>query len=360
MNFVIVGGGPIGLYSSIMFKKYFKNATVTVYEKRMDYSRNQILYIDKKVARHFPRKLYHDIWGEDKPGCYIGFTSRTQDANCNIRKSGLSVIIRILENSMKKLAMELGVNIINREITEADVKQLSNSADYIIGCDGTNSVLDKFIKSKMLFGKESLGMGVVFNYEDAKIKKDYIKYPQNRFRAFKSNTHPSLGYIGINIDKNEPDEELDKTIQTAFKFYGFKNTSNVRTWKFRITPYQKSKVTGQLNKSKLILIGDSAVGVHFFSGTGVNNGFNSVNLLCNLLKNGKNLSEYRRYISKLGKINIVNNNKLVIDFDNIAGKCRKLPDDKLYAIARKQKIENPEIIPRKELCLMISYNVSQK
>lgn len=45
---------------------------VILFEKRSEYTRDQILYLQKDIVKHFPRRLYNDLWGKDKPGCYIG------------------------------------------------------------------------------------------------------------------------------------------------------------------------------------------------------------------------------------------------------------------------------------------------
>ena len=48
----IMGGGPIGLFSAIEAKQQFKDATVTVIEKRLDYIRLNIPSLENPIRRH--------------------------------------------------------------------------------------------------------------------------------------------------------------------------------------------------------------------------------------------------------------------------------------------------------------------
>ncbi|NBU34537.1 hypothetical protein EB118_13450 [bacterium] len=87
---VIVGGGPVGLYAAVQIIRKYKNTQVIVIEKRQEYSRRQILFINKKSMTRFPRRLIDRIWGPKNPGCYVDLPSMTRTAKCYVMKKALA------------------------------------------------------------------------------------------------------------------------------------------------------------------------------------------------------------------------------------------------------------------------------
>ena len=368
---IVVGGGPVGLYAAIQMKRKFPSSDVSLFEKRPQYTRNQILLLKKESVKRFPLRLIHDIWGKQRSGCYVQPPPLTTSAKCYIMKrKGLnsSVVTSTLENSMKQLALRLKVRIFTQDVSLEDVKKMSEKADVLIGADGHDSVVGQLLNAKTINGKDSYGIGVTFTYSSQDKGKERIlaRSPQHRYRAFRSNENK--GYVGINVSHDEymsflNGNDLDYVIQSALRYYGFSNVTDIQSWPIKIIPYKKSRPALVVDHAKVFLVGDAAIGTHFFTGSGVNMGFDSVMFLVdNFAKHGLSkivVDKYKKFINNLSKINTKNVKSVSIPFQKTLTKCVAFSDTELARMAKQVGIKHPNVVPRTELCYLIA-NILRK
>lgn len=311
-NIVIIGGGPVGLYAALKIKTTFPKARITLYEKRQKYTRKQILLITKESSKRFPKILLSELWGKNKKGCYVEIPWLTKSAKCYFESRpelNKSIITSTLEKTIFKMISELDVKIIRKNITVSDLNELSETNDVILGCDGADSTVSKFLKTTVTKNKLSYGLGVNFKYSKRDKGPDIkpLRKPQHRYRGFRSNE--GIGYIGINLKKKEylsylKGNSLDDIVQDALNFYSFEKVSDIETWSFKVVPYRRKPCVDTVNRSNVFLVGDACIGPHFFTGSGVNNGFMSVNFIVDRF-NSKIVKNYENFIKSLSKQNAI-------------------------------------------------------
>ncbi|NBP00490.1 MAG: hypothetical protein EBU90_10280 [Proteobacteria bacterium] len=218
------------------------------------------------------------------------------------------------------------------------------------------------MQAKDITGKVRYGLGATFVYDGSRgSKRNPFQMQQHRYRPFRSGENS--GYLGVSLSKEEfsevtKDQSIGKGfVNNALEFYGFKDASDIETWPIEVTPYRKSRVALCTGKAKVYLIGDAAVGTHFFTGSGVNNGFEQVMYLVdNNLNSSRVCNRYKKFVMEIAKRSTRFIKNVDIDFDKILSKCEKLSDDELYKMAKEFNVPT-EKIPRKELCYVLSTQI---
>lgn len=92
VNTVVVGGGPVGLWTAVQAKIRNKNANIVIFEKHEEYQRKHVLKISKSSLKGAPKHPKLDPIIKE-------FTAHPM-----IRTS-------VIEGKLKKLAQELGIEI---------------------------------------------------------------------------------------------------------------------------------------------------------------------------------------------------------------------------------------------------------
>jgi len=318
MKIVIIGAGPVGLLQAIILKQLgFKN--ITILEKRKEYIRKQIVGVDPIFYYTLiPSKIRNKL---DKKICYRRRIAADGLGICNTNKYYLfnDVFIEYLSPTMKimDLEKELKNNIkshikyikdLNIDINKKEANGIKY--DVLIGADGAHSQVRKEVfKEKPIQLFKGYYTATFSFCCDIMNKKIDINNNLNNLRIFHS-YQPRIrvfrsreGYytIAIALQKEEynnykkgklPYDYL-KYLFKVFRFKGDPKKTMISHNVFPLDINEVKTVYKEINKGKYYLVGDASYSTHYFTGTGLNTGFESAFMIARDLYLKKN--EYQRY-----------------------------------------------------------------
>src|SRR6187399_1547253 len=158
MHIVSIGGGPSGLYFSILMKKAFPDARIRVLERnKADDTFGWGVVFSEETLSHFgeaDRESYDAIRGAfaywDDIETYFGGTCVTSTGHgfCGMSRKRL---LNILQERCRVLGVELEFE---REVKSAEEFR---AADLVVACDGVNSAVrqeyEKTFRPHVQWGK---------------------------------------------------------------------------------------------------------------------------------------------------------------------------------------------------------------
>lgn len=124
---IIIGAGPIGLFTAIQIKLYRPTSNIVIYEKYKEYQRKHAIHVSSK-----------------------SFSGSHQDKEFQKLLTSLSGNVRTsaMEDTLKNFALALGIHIKYENVT--DVRDLAEKdCKYLIGADGAHSI----VHSQIFHGK---------------------------------------------------------------------------------------------------------------------------------------------------------------------------------------------------------------
>ena len=322
MKISIVGGGPVGLITSIVLIEDNKNYKIDIYEKRKKNTRKQYIVsggTKGDLSKNLPKKLRLKI--RESILCFIDNPVVNKYGYCYKNKPGIdfydfSFTIEI--QKLQKILLEYikkeyksNIKYINKEFTKKDV----GDYDIIIGADGHKSfVRNELMKVKWTPLKKYESYILHVKYIDRSNKKYLVdniipekyknslsiklkrkhpftigekkqEYDQDRFRLIRSNTNKTQ--LLLQIDKTTYNKiknikvfgKLPKKIQDIVLVDSFmmnslptnlKNTP-INVYNQNIGSSDKYAIIK--NKKLFLLFGDSAMTTHIFTGEGLNINF---------------------------------------------------------------------------------------
>ncbi|MAE21292.1 MAG: hypothetical protein CMK92_02575 [Pseudomonas sp.] len=116
---VIIGGGPVGLWTAIQIKVRHRNWDVIVYERYEEYKRKHVLLLDKKSFSGYASHPLVDTFVSSLPD-----TIRTS----------------VLQEHLMDIVRRIGVRVVTgRTVTVSDVYREHPRVRTVIGADGSHS-----------------------------------------------------------------------------------------------------------------------------------------------------------------------------------------------------------------------------
>ena len=308
----IIGSGPVGLFTAyLLLLRPDINCTVTLFDKRSEYSRNQIFLIQRTWYFDLPKKVRKEL---ADISCFIDSPFTSTDAFCYIEKSKparnfscrISDFERILKDYLVK-EFKHRLFFVNENVSIEQTKILLRNFDIVVGSEGQDSILSKSLNLKKVFYPElqGYGIGVIFRFKNIPTLSK-VKHNQNLFRGFTtSNGH---GYLGVRLSKEDytnysSSKNVARLIDLGMKYYGFTDSVVETVFPIKFEPYFREQVISKINNRINVLLGDSAIGVHYFTGSGVNFGFEMASRFVRLLKK-KSLNDIKVPVKKKVKKNI--------------------------------------------------------
>jgi 2-polyprenyl-6-methoxyphenol hydroxylase-like FAD-dependent oxidoreductase len=315
---LIVGGGPTGLWLAIEINARNPTVDIEIWEKRDEYTREQIVLLHDETIRNFPPIIRRQLFGKRGAGCYVKPPPMDQLARCYIYRYSNqilgTVVIKELEHVLASY-LHNKVKFTKKTATETALQNATTKYDYIIGCDGKQSIVRKFIGGKL--ERNTIGYGLVMTFDSPEpalvrpnnkvvrgIQSGATQHiPQHRFRGFRS--RGMNYYIAVQLRKNEYDRvtharTLDDTPayfqklgQQAAAFYGMVLPDTLRNVKVASFPIELSisnVISDNIGKTRIAIIGDAFLGVNFFSGLGVNWGMMQATTLAKVIVGEESMS----------------------------------------------------------------------
>lgn len=137
-NFVIVGAGPVGLWTAIQIRKRCPNSTITLYERYEAYRRQHVLKIQHSSV-FFGASRSHDEL-DDAFFEEVFLTTRKNVKRSPFQKSFIST--NTIESNLKKWAIALGCEIVYKHIDSLEqLLERHNSDAVFILANGAHSEL---------------------------------------------------------------------------------------------------------------------------------------------------------------------------------------------------------------------------
>ena len=328
-NLLICGAGPIGLITTYFIQKNIPNLNTVLVEKRKKYDRNYHLLLTEDTFNTLPLELKQSIWGYSKYGCYVlpppidakgyCFINPPVDVQVPDRFSSMvysndyfnidsltgkrtfkrlmSIPISVLETAMEELIKVKypQVKIIKPSDDTVEFNCANKFANLFNNKDAIyNYIIDAtgFKANKGEVTEKEKGMTLIIKSDLNNIKEfmtdaNIDLHPtQHKSRFFSNNEKWHTALLSIR-DLHEPDN-LDKVtkwddisranqqyINDEYKKYTGKDLVPTEIEKINIFDIELKQNNDMYEKNGEIYkfyIGDSACAVHFFSGTGINNG----------------------------------------------------------------------------------------
>ncbi len=323
---VIVGAGPVGLWTAIQAKLYSPELNIVILEQYPEYQRKHIVNISEaslENAHNNPafRALFPQLLG--------------------------NVSTKTIEESLKTYAKSLGITIQYEKVTScSDLQRKHQDADMIIGADGAHSIVRKEMFKNEFNAKKNLQYVAEMKYE-VKGKTRAFNYWTESYSPLLKSNHMVVEHVGkMNEHGNTPvtlrffvDEATFQSIKAA----NFKNPylwsnkqdqdkiearlkqsmaiwlkeretvlndafieDSIKVSGLELGIYTSKEVVLKQDNKTWMLVGDAAFGVPYFRS--LNNG-----LLCGselakqisaVIKDKKNhlhLKKYADYVSNLAQ-----------------------------------------------------------
>ncbi len=137
-DIVVVGAGPVGLWTAIQLKKRYAGANIVIYERHEVYQRFHVLRLDHwslLLYGAFNRQPWEQAFYQDVTGKSVGRVRLAFSRSLYIRTNDL-------ETALRAYASHEGLTLVNRKISSAaEVQALHPGCTMFVAADGAHSVL---------------------------------------------------------------------------------------------------------------------------------------------------------------------------------------------------------------------------
>ena len=332
--------------------------------------------------QRLPKKIRKELFGRNGPGCYVKPPPLDQASRCYIiqgKRPFGSIILSDLENILKKYVLKLpNVTIIQQEASLTNLSNAIGQYDHIVGADGKQSVVRKFMGGTTTDYLSGYGFVMVFKSpKPALVRPDKAVVgieagatditPQHRFRAFRSR---GLNYyVAIQLQKSEYDQigtaktlaNVSPYLQTlgkeAIAFYGMTppSPSEIKLSYFPIQISVSNFISKKIKKTRVTIIGDAFLGVNFFSGKGLNFGMDEAVILAQVISNENSIIELRREMKSFEKerINAIKTLTIPQETNLLMQECQKLSNKERFQLGKQMGVDI-KMLNTKNQCLILN------
>lgn len=284
LSVAVIGGGPAGLSAAI--QAHLLGANVTVIEKRQTYTRNNILFLYEPSLDVFKQ------WGVVIPEIEI--------LSLHGQVRGL-VLIKDLEEALKKRASDLGINVINGTFEDfvGTEKSIAISTplelielpyDLAVVADGAHSQARSKLGISTYVRGNAMGAVVIL---PKKNNEGEMRVQRNDTDAFfvKNVYTPSTNIILMHSRPDRAIQEVSKkeVAEVCYELSWNEEASLVSENSLLILEnipitLQRASAFSNINKG-VILLGDAAACTSFFEGQGINTAVAEIAFFAELLVN---------------------------------------------------------------------------
>ena len=325
-NIVIVGAGPVGLWTAIQMNKRFPDARITLYERYKSYQRKHVLKIQHSSLFFGASKRHNEH--DQQFFRHVFAKSRKDIKQAPFKKSYIST--NTIEQQLKSWVLGIGCNIVYRHIDSLDelIAEHNENTVFIIA-NGAHSNL-----RNLLLGEDDIEKT---DFQYILELKSNVEKPVEELKSANANgsikaklhnlafeyigkTEQNITPVSLRLFVNEglynqtPDatfkspithpeflpELIAKDVETYANLHGmcmkdlFKNG---QVTKLQLSVYHAKKFGAAYQGHPFFLVGDAAMGVPYFRA--LNCGFVLASRLAFILKYrtdaNKAISTYNRY-----------------------------------------------------------------
>lgn len=321
---IIVGAGPVGLWTAIQIKLYSPETDILMLEQYPEYQRKHVVSISEaslENAHNDPafRALFPQLIG-----------------NVSTKK---------IEDTLKNHAKSLGINLQYEKVTSCSTLQEKHSdADMIIGADGAHSLIRHEMFKDQFNSKKNLQYVAEMKYE-VKGKTRAFNYWTESYSPLLKSNHMVVEHVGKTnehgntpitlrffIDKNtfesikaanfkkpylwsnkQDQEKIDSRLKQSMEIWLKERETvlndtfienSIKVSGLELGIYTSKEVVLEQDNKTWMLVGDAAFGVPYFRS--LNNGLlcgsELAKQLADSLKNKHDhlpLKKYTQYVSNL-------------------------------------------------------------
>jgi hypothetical protein len=304
-NFIIVGAGPVGLWTAIQIKKRMPESNIILYERYTEYKRNHILKIQNSSLffgassnnNEFDVSFFKNVFKikqskiKNTPlkknfistsSIEAGLKSWALSLNCQIIYDTVESLDDLIKNKNKDTIFILanGANSSLRdELLGSNVEQ--DDLQYIIEMKTSSKLNIKKTSSKILNKLNNMSFEYIGHKKDDVIpfnlrlfisKSDYLSIPEASFKDPLKD--PSLLPENIRDDLSNYAKSKGLIISDLF--------INGQISKLQLSVYSALKFSEDYKGFKFFFVGDTAMGVPYFRA--LNSGFVLGSRLAGILK----------------------------------------------------------------------------
>jgi len=371
---VIVGGGPVGLYTACQLKIRKPETEITIVDKHGTYQRKHLLHLSHASLAGAPKDdRIQEVLQRFKGHRPSGIFSKSS-----------TIPVNTIEKELAELASGLGIRVLkNTRIDEdSDLKAAFPQARIIIGADGAHSTVRKIIGADNMKSAHQLNHIIQFKYlvegETRKLDSFKESYPASKTVGHLIEEHVGKpndeGQTPVTlrmfVSAEEYEKVQDASFRNPYKLNQLPRSLRQKCEEWRTLRYSRTQeqvVVGSENitatplgtyASPLIvkrdgdltycLVGDAAFGVPFFRS--LNNGFLSATKLAGRIsyalenpdQQDRILHSYSRFVKNLAmkEIAVANAKNAGIKFaELIVGFNRLMP----WQFVKFPKASQPEL-----------------
>tara|TARA_R110002124_G_scaffold129483_1_gene291033 strand:+ start:343770 stop:345023 length:1254 start_codon:yes stop_codon:yes gene_type:complete len=294
---VIVGAGPVGLWTAIQIKKRRPNINVKIYERYSEYKRSHVLKLESrsmllyaKNARNTAEEtFFNSVLGTSLKKAFLKAVT------------GSSVFIRTnaLEQALKTYAADLGITTDYQRIESPEaLMAMHPECESFIAADGAHSLLRQAIMGEDALKDYPLQYVAEIKYETSGATKALSAYQQ--YKSNKLLSSMAFEYVGRERDGQTPISLrffVDEDIYGAMPEASFKQPLNLASTeipaslkqdiehymriraaqagedfiqgteklsKLTLSLYRAKEFAAQKHQRNWYLAGDAAMGVPYF------------------------------------------------------------------------------------------------